>query len=48
MLAIVAVVTSLYPGVTVVLAALVLKERIGVTQGVGLALSAVAVMFVVG
>jgi uncharacterized membrane protein len=41
------VVTSLYPGVTVVLAALVLRERIGVTQGVGLALATVAVILVV-
>jgi drug/metabolite transporter (DMT)-like permease len=47
LLAIVAVVTSLYPGVTVVLAALVLRERIGVTQGVGLALATVAVILVV-
>jgi uncharacterized membrane protein len=48
LLAIVAVVTSLYPAVTVVLAVLVLRERVGVTQGIGLALSAVAVILVVG
>jgi drug/metabolite transporter (DMT)-like permease len=48
LLAIVAVVTSLYPAVTVALAVLVLRERVGVTQGVGLALSAVAVILVVG
>jgi uncharacterized membrane protein len=48
LLAIVAVITSLYPAVTVVLAVLVLRERVEVTQGIGLALSAVAVILVVG
>jgi drug/metabolite transporter (DMT)-like permease len=48
LLAIVAVITSLYPGFTVLLAALVLGERIGVVQGTGLALGAVAVILVVG
>jgi len=48
MLAIVAVVTSLYPGFTVVLAAFVLRERVGVVQGAGLALAALAVILVVG
>jgi drug/metabolite transporter (DMT)-like permease len=48
LLAIVAVVTSLYPGFTVLLAALVLRERIGVMQGAGLALAALAVILVVG
>jgi uncharacterized membrane protein len=43
LLAISAVLTSLYPAVTILLAALVLKEKVHQVQGVGLALCAVAV-----
>ena len=38
--------TSLYPALTVLLAALVLHERIGRTQGVGLGLALVCVALV--
>lgn len=48
LLTVAAVVTSLYPAFTVLLAALALHERIHRTQGVGLALSAVAVALVAG
>jgi drug/metabolite transporter (DMT)-like permease len=48
LLAIVAVVTSLYPAFTVALAAVVLRERVGMRQGVGLALSALTVILIVG
>jgi uncharacterized membrane protein len=48
LLAVVAVITSLYPAITVVLAVLVLHEHVRVTQGIGLALSAIAVILVVG
>jgi drug/metabolite transporter (DMT)-like permease len=43
LLSVVAVITSLYPAATVVLASRVLKERIGAAQAVGLALAVVAV-----
>jgi drug/metabolite transporter (DMT)-like permease len=46
MLTIAAVVTSLYPAVTVLLAALVLRERVGQAQGVGLVLAAIAVALI--
>ena len=46
MLTIAAVVTSLYPAVTVLLAATVLRERIHATQGVGLACCGLAVALV--
>jgi len=47
MLAIVAVVTSLYPAVTVVLAALLLHERVRRSQGAGLLLALAAVTLIV-
>lgn len=46
LLTIASVVTSLYPAVTVALAALLLRERIHASQGVGLLLCAVAVALV--
>ncbi len=46
LLTVAAVVTSLYPALTVLLAALVLHERIGRTQGVGLGLAAACVALV--
>jgi drug/metabolite transporter (DMT)-like permease len=46
LLTVAAVVTSLYPALTVLLAALVLRERIGHTQGVGLGLAAACVALV--
>ena len=46
MLTVVAVVTALYPAMTVLLAALVLREQIHRTQGLGLALAAAAVSLV--
>jgi drug/metabolite transporter (DMT)-like permease len=46
MLAIASILTSLYPAVTVLLAAVVLRERIHRGQAVGLALAAVAVTLV--
>lgn len=45
-LSIAAVITSLYPAVTIVLAATVLRERIHGLQACGLALCALAVAFV--
>jgi uncharacterized membrane protein len=42
------VLTSLYPASTVLLAALVLREKVHRTQGVGLGLCAVAIALVVG
>ena len=46
LLTVAAVVTSLYPALTVLLAALVLHERIGRTQGVGLGLALACVALV--
>ncbi len=46
LLSVVSVISALYPASTVVLAALVLKERIHAWQGVGLALAAAAVTLV--
>jgi uncharacterized membrane protein len=43
LLTVAAVLTSLYPAVTILLAALVLKERIHPAQAVGLGLCAIAV-----
>jgi drug/metabolite transporter (DMT)-like permease len=45
-LSVAAVITSLYPAFTVLLAALVLRERVHGAQGVGLALCAAAVALV--
>jgi drug/metabolite transporter (DMT)-like permease len=45
-LSVAAVITSLYPAFTVLLAALVLRETVHRTQGVGLGLCAVAVVLV--
>jgi drug/metabolite transporter (DMT)-like permease len=45
-LSVAAVITSLYPGFTVLLAALVLRERVHAAQGVGLALCAASVALV--
>jgi len=47
MLAIVVVVTSLYPAITVVLAAMLLHERVRGLQSVGLVLALVAVTLIV-
>ena len=46
LLTVAAVLTSLYPAITILLAGLVLKERIHRAQGVGLGLCAVAVALV--
>jgi uncharacterized membrane protein len=43
LLAVASVMTSLYPAVTIALAAAVLRERIHLSQGVGLLLCGVAV-----
>ena len=43
LLTVASVVTSLYPAITIALAALVLRERIHASQGVGLLLCGVAV-----
>jgi drug/metabolite transporter (DMT)-like permease len=48
LLTVVAVLTSLYPAVTVALARWLLAERIGRWQGVGLALAAVSVALISG
>lgn len=48
MLAITGIISSLYPAATVVLAIVVLRERVHRSQGVGLALCAVAVGLVAG
>ncbi len=45
-LAVAGVLTSLYPAVTVLLASVLLRERVHRGQGVGLVLCAVAVTFV--
>ena len=45
-LSVAAVITSLYPAFTVLLAALVLRERVHRMQGVGMALCAAAVTLV--
>jgi drug/metabolite transporter (DMT)-like permease len=45
-LSVASVLTALYPAVTVVLAAVVLREPIGRTQGIGLALAATAVALI--
>lgn len=47
MLAIVAVVTSLYPAITVILAAVLLHERVRRSQGAGLAMALAAVTLIV-
>ena len=47
LLSIVAVLTSLYPAVTVVLAALLLHEAITRRQAVGLAIAVAAVLLIV-
>ena len=47
LLSIVSVISSLYPASTVALAAVVLRERIRLLQGIGLFLAAVAVSLVV-
>lgn len=46
LLAIVSVIASLYPATTVLLAAVLLRERIHLAQGIGLALASVAVVLV--
>lgn len=46
LLSVVAVISSLYPASTVVLAAILLRERVHRSQGVGLALAAIAVSLV--
>ncbi len=43
LLTVASVVTSLYPAITIALAALVLRERIHASQGIGLLLCGVAV-----
>jgi drug/metabolite transporter (DMT)-like permease len=47
-LSVAAVITSLYPAFTVLLAAVVLRERVHGAQGVGLALCAASVALVAG